>query len=302
MINFKALAPKSTTLRAKMHKASAGPVPARSIRTLHASEYVKPDFCARRISIMDTTGKKPRDEYLTTAHVLTFAFGHAIQRVVINKMVDAGTAVSDWKCLVCKAKWRFTKRPIACTVCGHNLIDPEEPRLVCPDTGLSGGLDVCADLGGLRPVIIETKSIRPEDFKKLDKPLPEHTLRTQLYLDLAARIPASDPLHGKIDTTRAIVFYVSKGGFGAMDEGLPKEGVLEKFSPYREYVVTPNPKAVMGPFSRAKQVKGYRDRTQAMPENETCPNAFCPRAKTCEVAKECFSGQFPAGFMLPAAP
>lgn len=292
-----------TTLRSVLHKAMAGPRPARPHTILHASDFSDPNFCPRKVCLLDATGAPPKGEHLSTAQTMTFAIGHAVQDLVVTFLANAGVAVSDWKCRTCGALHPFRKRPSSCLQCSAPqwALQPIEPRIECPISGLSGGIDVLADMGGLRPVMVEVKTIRPEDFKKIEKPLLEHALRTKIYLELAARLPPEHRLHGRIETGFAKVFYVSKGGWGALDTSLHAEGVIEKFSPFREFIVTPSPELIAPILERAASITRFRRREAGIPSIEGCDTVFCSRAKGCSMAHACFGGAFPAGWMLPEA-
>jgi hypothetical protein len=148
---------------------------------------------------------------------------------------------------------------------------------------ISGSIDLIADLGLPKHVIVEIKSMDKDQFAELIAPLAEHRIRTSLYLRI---IEGSDsPYKDRIDLTHARIIYVSKG-YG-------KKGEDGKFSPFKEYVITRNDDAIEDYVEKAKMVKLYED-TGMIPYG-VCKNTFVGRVKKCHCSKACFTPGFEAG-------
>ena len=48
--------------------------------------------------------------------------------------------------------------------------------------GIQGGIDALFNIGAPQLVITEIKTLNPTDFDTIMAPLPEHRLRTNLYM------------------------------------------------------------------------------------------------------------------------
>ena len=142
---------------------------------------------------------------------------------------------------------------------------------------------------------VEVKTIGPEDFKKLEAPLAEHRLRTNLYLRCIDE--SSDELRSHVRTDIAKVLYVSKGGYGCSDESVCKWGFRDqKYSPFKEFTITRNDADTQSYCDKALALKVFRDNPLPLAERplpaRICPNALVKRATYCPKMKDCFSEKF----------
>lgn len=283
-------------LKYRLHKTLRRAQPARSMKVVHASSLTmtgKKRFCARHYAIMDKiyhTLPKPPMEFLSTSESVTFELGKMLQDYVINVLSDEGAAVTNWKCLNCGTMHDRCKRPVKCVSCQCTALRPDEIRLVSAETGVSCGFDLFADLGDNYLRITEVKSIDKEEFKKLVAPMTEHRIRTKMYMQIAEQ--SNDPWKGRINTSKANILYISKGGYGTLDNGLGAWGVGDKFSPFKEFVIHRDDKETEPYMASAKRLKDFRDGVKGMPCG-VCDTAFEQRAQACPVQKQCFSGEFP---------
>jgi hypothetical protein len=276
-----------------LHSSLAGEREARSLATIHASEVTRedPKFCPREIALLDITGKKRESEFLSTSMSVVFELGWRIQYMVTDWL--ASIAVGDWTCRKCRNVAAFCSRPSACGKCGSSVRwDYEECRFESTVTGISAGIDVLVQLDGPALGVVEIKSIDKDKFKTLVAPLAEHRLRTNLYLRVIAESGESHRRH-LIDTTKACVLYVSKGGYGVKDTSLKEAGLVDGgYSPFKEFTVERNDEETDEVCTRAKLAHDFRA-SKVMPGG-VCETSFCPRAKSCPVLKECFSGSYPS--------
>lgn len=281
-------------LKHTLHATLAGFQPGRSHALVHASEATKSgdrQFCIRDYALRDLDAQQqpPPQEYLTTSQRLTFEIGRMVQDRVIHWLSDAGTAITNWRCLVCKHLYDRCRRPSRCAQCGCAEFRPEEIRLQSALSGIGGGFDVLHLAAG-RLQIAELKTIDSEAFKKLVAPLAEHRLRTNLYLRVAAE--SEDPWTERLDLATARILYISKGGFGTLDPSLAAHGLAERFSPFKEFVVARDDAATQALHERAVRLKQFRAGHAGVPAG-VCTTRFAKRAAMCRMAALCFSGDYP---------
>lgn len=266
-------------------KRIAGFEKARSHKVVHISDLSRDTgFCAREFALLDVTGKEARGQYISTALRVAFDNGSALHDLCRNKWLQ-NDVVGNWKCVYCKTVIEFAKKPKSdCHKCGARLWKYEEFFFANPENGASGSIDFFIDFESSKHVMVEAKSIDKDEFKELKAPLAEHRTRTQLYLLHLSRLKG--PIANKIDLSRGIVLYISKG-FGA------KSDATGKVTPFKEFSVPRDDDAVKHLYGRADAVHLFRKQGK-MPQG-VCSNSFDKRAKMCPVAIECFSGKFPAG-------
>ena len=209
---------------------------------------------------------------------------------MVNWFADMGRAVGHWRCLGCAKLQEFQKRPDKCPQCGCRGWKPEEVRFLSAKSGISGGIDMLAEVGNPLLRVVEIKTMDKDLFKGLAAPLAEHRQRTALYLQLIAE--SESPWAKRIDKARADILYVSKGGYGVQDPELKSWGMAESFSPFKRYPVGAKDADNAEICRVARVVKQFRDGAVGMPAG-ICATALDKRAKSCPACKSCFSGDFP---------
>lgn len=185
------------------------------------------------------------------------------------------------------------QRPMANANASHGvegLHDWEfiEPRFWSEQYHISGSIDAFFDLGVAKYMLTELKTIATEEFNDLLCPLPEHELRTKLYLRIVAEHPGYS---NKINLHEGRVLYVSRG------HGKKNEDHSGEILPFKEYVVQRDDNALLPILKKAEQLKTFRlagKSIAAMPSG-ICATAMDKPAKSCPTCKECFSGQYPSG-------
>lgn len=288
---------KNDTLRHHLHKQLQSKRPARSTKIIHASEMMKKDlfgnsgeFCPREYALLDVLGKTRPDEHIKTCSQMVFNFGHKIEDIIIDTLASADMVIGDWGCQHCNKEYGFQKRPKTCNECKHTQLNHIESRFTSEDSGLSCGVDLLVPTLDSGYRIVELKSIKDEEFKKLEAPLAEHKWRTNLYMRIVQ--DSSGKRKHKIITDEATVLYVSKGGYGCKDRFLNKEGITDgPFSPFKEFKVKRDDKETNTKWFHSKMLKEYRDGKRKMVKG-ICRTNMCNRAQTCPVAKECFSKDY----------
>lgn len=282
------------SLKMNMHKRIPRYDNARSHKVLHASDMTRDiEFCPREFALQDVTKFKKKGQFLGTSQVITFDMGDAIHDMVRENWA-LPESIGTWACVVCKTRHPFQKKPISCgwEGCKSKVFRYEEEVFISQSHGATGSIDMIADLGQSKYVIVEIKSIDKDQFKDLLGPKAEHKWRTNLYLRMIAN---SNHHHKhKIDLSRGLILYVVKG-YGIKDVTLKEHGIKDMaFSPFKEFWVSRDDNDTDAIWERATSLYDFRVNNGPMPAG-ICATAFCKRAQSCELNKQCWSGNFPSG-------
>ena len=93
---------------------------ARPYKKIHASEVTKDNFCPRKVALMDLSGKKLRDEFISTALKATFDVGNAISEVYRTNWAAQWT-YGHWECRRCGEVKTFCTKPKSIDlICKHD--------------------------------------------------------------------------------------------------------------------------------------------------------------------------------------
>ena len=297
MVKFKkpATAPgKEQLLSYHLHKLLAHKRPHRSLEYIHASDVTKPDFCARRLALMEETGKKGKPDFTTTAMKLVWYMGERLEAGVQRWATQIGIAIGDWQCGMCEHITEFCSKPKLCLMCAHSKFSYVQVRPVSQDSGISAGLDLLVKLPGIPKYrIIECKSYDKDKFQSLVSPLAEHRDRTRLYM----RVASEDGSYAEhIDTEMAHVLYISKGGFGEKTTRPRKECGLADgdWTPFKEFMVAGDHKLAQQYSDKARPLWLWKNGQAGRPD-PICATGFDKCAQNCEMLQECFSGKYPPG-------
>lgn len=255
---------------------------ARSIEVLHASDTTKPGFCPRHLALLMLHEQTKKDEYIGTALQATFDVGKLTAAVLVEKWMGQ-KAVGNWSCERCGSQVTMQAKPN--TPCsskyGSHRWEYVEPVFVSKEYGISGSLDLLADIGP-KLIVTELKIMKGEDWEKLLAPLPEHRERTALYLKLVAD---SDSVYKDlINVHEARVLYISRA-YGK------KHVQYNDILPFKEFVVTRDDACLEPLLKKAKQVKIFKEQ-KLMPQG-ICNTALDKYAKGCTTCTACFSGKYP---------
>jgi hypothetical protein len=285
-----AKAAKSKSLKAALHKQLSGPQPARSLKRIHASAVTKNDFCGRFYALSDLVNHQQKDEWLSTSESVTYHLGRVLQDSIVNWLADAGLAVGHWRCLSCNWTHVFCRRPVSCEKCGVRVFRPIEVTCKSQVSGIGGSFDCLANMGEPKLRLVEIKTMDKDQFKGLGAPLLEHSLRTKLYLRLMDE--SDSPWLDRIDTSAAVVLYVSKGGYGVADYSLAELGINDKFSPFKEFLVQRDDASTQNVSNKGTAVSEWRKGNAPLPPR-LCADALAKDAKWCPLRNVCWSDAFP---------
>jgi hypothetical protein len=278
-----AMGPKS--LIQELHKNLGQFQKARPYSSIHASmlTYDGKKFCPREVALCDLTGKDPDDEYISPALQATFDLGWAVHHMVTDNWLRS-VAVGHWRCDCGHfyGTWSHYPKGI-CDLCKRaERWKYVEGVFVDKALGHTGSIDLIADLGFDQLIPVEIKSIDKDAFKELKAPMAEHRVRSVLYMDMIKQ--SEHPQKDTINTERAKILYVSKG-FGYKQGGM--------ISPFKEYDVAYKYTTALPYIDMASDVNAFREEG-LIPEG-ICQGPTDKRTKQCPCAKECFSGEYPAG-------
>lgn len=282
-------APKESII-ATVLKNLGGAEKGRAREVLHASDVTKPDFCPRREALLDLAGSKwGHHAFLSPAQEITYLMGKTTAKLLLEQWAGSAS-IGNWRCRRCGDQRTMTSKPLnGCGKVQFGLSadcqwEYEEVVIDSPLSGISGSLDAFFEVGAPKLLVTEIKTVNAEDFQEIVVPLPEHRIRTNLYLKLIAE--SNWVYKDRINLHEAAVFYVSRGhGKKNVDHG-------NKIIPFKEYKVTRNDEALFPILQKARQLKVFRD-TTTMPSG-ICATAMDHYAKSCSFCKECFSGDRPA--------
>ena len=290
---LKALKAPLPTLKNELHKRIAGWEDPRPHFPLRASDLLKStaEFCPREHAFMDMEVAKKKGSFVGTSLRMTFNHGGFMERQIRNVYLR-DIVVGNWECGICRnVHPTFGKAPtVVCPKCGWgHKWEYQEPRFADEYTGVSGGIDMLLDVGQPKLLIVEIKTMTPEDFKTLAAPLAEHKFRTSLYLKLAesSKWEASE----RVNTKESKILYVTKS-FGFKDETLKAAGIKDApFSPFKEFTIPRNDDILGTPLSKARVLKVWREDKKGMPCG-ICANGLTKRAQGCPAVGACFSGKY----------
>ena len=275
--------PKLTITETLRKRLSAWEV-GRDRNVVHASDITKPNFCPRHWAFLDMEQvKKGVGSYVPTALRVTYDMGNATEKVFIEEW--AGEAVhGDWRCRRCGDQRTMCTKPApGCAKHKDCIWEYRQIRVESPVCGVSGSFDLLFDVGAPKLLLTELKTINPEDFNLITAPLPEHRLRTNLYLKLLAE--SSNPYRERVNLHEGAVLYVSRA-YGKMHPD------YNEILPFKEFTVKRDDEDLASTLARAKQLKIFREKGKV--PSGICTTALDKPAKGCSTCKECFSGNYPA--------
>lgn len=264
----------------------------RSMKVVHASDVTKADFCPRRWALFDIFQKDPQIQFVGTALSVTFQMGLLAETALIEDW--AGEAVvGNWMCRFCCEQRSMVPKPSGfCSDGRKHWWKHIQMILDASAYGIQGAPDALFNIGAPKLVIAEIKTLNPKDFDDILAPLPEHRLRTNLYMKVME--DSMHPHKEKINTQEARVLYISRG-FGKLN------AEWNEILPFKEFVVKRNELDLNEFLKRAKALKVFRGDQKVMPGG-ICSTALDKYAKQCSVCTPCFSGKYPAGKPVVAAP
>lgn len=288
----KATRPKQSVIGV-LKQQLGGSRPGRSMHVLHASDVTRSAFCPKRWALFDVFEKDPPNDYVATAMDVTYQMGTVAERLLVEEWAGEA-AVGNWSCRHCGEQRSMTTKPAGYCPDSKGFFKPKHwwqyRQLVveASDYGINGGIDALFNIGAPQLVITEIKTMNPVEFDQILMPLPEHRLRTNLYMWILEH--SQHPFREKICTTEGRVLYISRG-YGKLN------AEWNEILPFKEFVVKRNDADLAEFLKRAKALHTFRQ-TGVIPAG-ICATALDKIAKGCSVCQPCFSGKYVAGTLVP---
>lgn len=272
--------PKESII-AVLKKNLGGYETGRSREQLHASDITSSEFCPRQWAFLDLKAVKAEEKWIPTALRVTFDMGLAAETLFVEEWAGSH-AVGNWKCRKCGDQRTMVPKPIGfCKDGTKHWWEYVQIIVEAPEYGLTGSIDCLFDVDTPKLMVTEIKTMNPVEFEKIIVPLPEHRLRTNLYLKLIAE--SNHPYKDKFNLLEARVVYISRG-YGKMNT------TWDEILPFKEHIVMRDDAALVPFLQRAKALKMFRDE-KGMPSG-ICSTALDKIAKKCNCCTYCFSGKF----------
>lgn len=283
--------PYEKLLSFHLHRHVAGTRKGRSLKIIHASDVTKDDWCPRKHALMMATNTPPRGDFIGTAQALSYDVSSTCARTIVRWATEAGLAIGDWMCARCSHTVIYGPQPEACPKCKAGRFWYMEHRFTSELCGIGGAIDLLVALPALKlHRVIEIKALAKDAFKGVKMPLAEHRERTNLYLRLIEE--SNDPAQLKIDTSRATILYMTKGGYGEKSKAPREWGLTDMpWTPFKEFVIERDDEATQALCDKSKGLWQWMRKEGPMPDG-VCPSAFSSTAQHCQVVKRCFSGEY----------
>jgi len=234
---------------------------------IHASDIF--EMCVRKYCIFSKKQLRRAKPGAGAGLALTFEIGKKIQHIVTECMPEI---VGVWQCLVCN-QIHTGPRPMECS-CHSRVFRYMETELSYPvgKFTMTGSIDVLtAEYDGAVPV--EVKSIKPEDFDKLEEPLLQHVYQVETYLYLISKLKNKDKIlkYFKITDKKGYIIYVCKA---------------HKQEPFKIFEIQPSVQFKKTMDNYIKDLKTF-SKTGKIPARN-CSTIHHPLARTCLVLDICF--------------
>jgi hypothetical protein len=262
--------------------------------SIHVSDLI--DFCAREYWLCKThdRGYHPH-KYHPMGTKYTFDMGHAIQKIMINRLLSQQVLFGAWRCRHCNdLTYGFQDDKMACDKCKCRAIRYEDlaieytiPVNTKPKTQILvvAHIDFVVAVSEERGFIVDGKSIKAENYDDLKpaeqggEPAVGYKRQVQLYMHLPTKTtakivgrPRDDRARDfHIDRNHAVVCYAVKG---------------QRPQPFKPYLVAQAPSFVQGIDDKLAALKTALEKKKSPIKICTAPNNLM--AKECSCRDICF--------------
>jgi len=185
---------------------------------IHASEIST--FCPRKYLLCKKYNipfHAKRSEYMPLGTAVTFQIGQAMEEFFVRSMKANSniTTLFAYKCPKCGEIYHLTNTQAKkCPKCKTNL-EKRQMHLqyeVIDNVYINGHPDLIMKMGSISPkfFIYELKSIKPDEFDILTKPLLAHEYQIKTYLWLVSKLKKYHKQKYGIDSSLGYVVYIKK--------------------------------------------------------------------------------------------
>lgn len=260
--------------------------------SIHVSDLI--DFCPREYYICKTRdrGYHPH-RYHSMAEKYTHDMGHAIQGIQIKRLLTQHVLFGTWRCRHCKADFLgFQPDGKACPNCTlkswvykDTTIEWRMPLKTKPKSQIivRGNMDYIVATTPTFGFNADAKSMKAEDWDKLEEPLLKDAKQVRLYMDFANRDGAT--LVGRpfdvnirtftIDPEWAVLCYAVKA---------------QRQNPFKTFDVRQDREFIAKIDKKLKELKKALE-TQTEP-TKICQSQNDLMAKACSARDLCFGQTF----------
>lgn len=260
--------------------------------SIHVSDLI--DFCPREYYICKTQdrGYHPH-RYHSMAEKWTHDMGHAIQSIQINRLLSQKVLFGTWVCRHCKAVYLgYQPDGKACPSCKlkswkyrDTTIELKIPLKTKPKSQIivRGNIDYIVGVTRTFGFVTDSKSIKAEDFDKLEEPLAKDTKQVRLYMQLANKPNATlvgtpfddEDRRFTIDSENAVLCYACKG---------------QRQNPFKTFVVAQDKDFIKKIDTKLKAlVSALETKTEPV---KICKEQHDLMAKQCAARDLCFGQTF----------
>ncbi len=226
--------------------------------------------CERRVALAMKYNSVQRTT-VTGGHKVMWLLGRAVEKHVKTQIITSRQGMGVYGVWVCHCEQTTHtgfKPDATCRFCHRKLLTYREPVLRDAEYKITGSPDLTLrDRGYFYP--IEIKSMNPDQFKELERPLPDHVAQALMYQELYHR--SGFMMHENI-----ILLYVNKGfRWGSRDKV------------YKEYHIDGSTETariiIRDLFELADRLASGR-----VPPRTLCTTVQNPTARKCDQCHLCF--------------
>lgn len=240
----------------------------------HVSDLIR-GFCARQVRFSDEKNEKIF-ESPTGGHRVMWLIGRAVEKHIRDsyiKGVKGKGVLGKWICKCTKTEYEgfYDAKAKPCPFCRTSPSEFNELAFFDHEAGVVGNPDLPIVVGNEGDfIVVEIKSMNPEDFDDLVTPLPDHIYQAASYRRLLLKADK------KVSNKVLIVYCTKKFKFG---------------KPYKEFMVdvtsAPIQAVLDNMWAAARELRELR-KNDEMPCRIACANPSSPMAKKCPHVTDCF--------------
>lgn len=238
---------------------------------VHVSSMV--GFCGRQLALLRRE-ERPLFRSVTGGHRVMWRIGRAVESHIREQFINSRNRsgiLGNWTCACGGSVRRGAFSPVArCEVCNQPLNVYGEFTLADRDAKIVGNPDLLFEWQK-SVVVVEIKSMNPEQWEKLTAPLGDHIFQAGMYHDLLKA-------NGFTPNKDVVFIYCTKQ--------------FKYGSPYKEFHVDVSvPSLTAQRQAIREQVKETMQHIEAgtLPPRTLCASHTSSMAKTCPMVAQCFT-------------
>lgn len=239
---------------------------------VHVSSMIA--MCPRRMAIM-WGENRPVIRGVTGGHRVMWKLGRAVEAHIRDQYIQNvryHNVHGAWEC-TCHQPTRiegFHRNDVTCSNCGGPLNTYAERPLFDHDLGIVGNPDMIV-YHNEAFVVLEIKSMNPEQWDALSGPLGDHVFQAGMYYDLLLK-------EGKRAHQQVVFIYCTKK--------------FKYGSPYKEYhvdVSAPHLRAIRDAAKAHVQQLRESQESNTLPPRVLCTTPSSTCARDCPAVSACFN-------------